>query len=124
MLKSKTNVLIFALVVILLVGCTPPEKEMTHKEEPITDIEFSTKNVTLKKYKSYTITTDKQTIVWTTDSMKIVESDDETNKITYANDKNGRTYNAKIQLNADGIKKYSKKYADAFHRTLIIEEKE
>lgn len=114
--------------ILLLAGCQDEPKNLEPIEESIEELEFRDVVVLLSYYPRYTITTDKQTIVWRSvpeenGDVELWASDDG-DKITYDIDSDGEMYNRKIHLSPEGIKKYSKSYVNEFGENLKLKHSE
>lgn len=105
------------LVLLLLSGCE--ELSNSEKEEALFErLEFSQEPSLFSDGHNILITTKDRTIIWRDDETTFVMSKDDTNTLSYQKTQNGTIYNQTIHLSPDGLKKYSKTYAETFGESL------
>ena len=128
--KTKYMLWLSLLALVTVLGAcgsdatADAQEERTSVEETLVDLTFDlNKNVLLPSDETYTVTTDKQTMVWDGMFVDLVESEDGTNKVTYETNGDGRIDKQTIHLNPDGLKAYSKTYAEVFEATMTLEKK-
>ena len=106
------------LVLLLLSGCEELSLNSEKEEALFEKLEFSQEPSLFSDGHSILITTKERTIIWRDDETTFVMSKDDTNTLSYQKTQNGTIYNQTIHLSPDGLKKYSKAYAEAFGESL------
>ena len=118
-------VIIFMILVFGIISITysiitaekAPQEELETVTEDIKLLEFDPESTFLR---NAIISTEDRTFVWSNSKVEFIKTDSEKNFITYQLNQYDHMLEKKIHLNADGIKKYSKSYADAYSATLDI----
>lgn len=122
MIKRIIVLTLLIIATFLVSGCSFLEfgdENLTDKKEEIVSIAFTDKN-NWTGQKDYIVTIQSRTIVWSDSRIEVKRTDESTDFVKYKEDDEGAIYGGTIYLSDEGVKKYSKLYAETYGYTLPI----